>query len=117
VDNTTIPREGPVRTETRYFATSLDPARVSAPRLLAIVRGHWQIENSLHFVKDRWWDEDRHMCRREGLAKGFTSLITAALTVLRATNPGGVGVPLRAQADALNWDIRAAIGLMVRTTP
>lgn len=116
VDGATIHHDGEETTETRYFAASLDPARVSATRLLAIVRGHWQIENSLHFVKDRWWDEDRHMCRRGGLAAGFTSLMTAAITALRATNPGGAGVPLRAQADALNWNIGAAINLMVRTT-
>jgi len=28
------------------------------------VRQHWRIENSLHFLKDRWWDEDRHQCTR-----------------------------------------------------
>jgi hypothetical protein len=116
VDCVTSPPEGAATTETRYFATSLDPARVSAAGLLRLVRGHWQVENSLHFVKDRWWDEDRHVCRRPGLAAGFTTLLTAALTVLRATNPGGAGTPLRAQADQLNRDVQAAIRLMTCRT-
>lgn len=116
VDCTTGPADGAAEVETRYFVTSLDPGRVSARRLLDLVRAHWQVENSLHFVKDRWWDEDRHVCRRPGLAAGFTSLVTAALTVLRATNPGGVGVPLRAQADDLNRDVHAAIGVMAGRT-
>ena len=46
--------------ETRYFASSLDPLAIGAGELLAAVRGHWRIENSLHFITDRWWDEDRH---------------------------------------------------------
>jgi hypothetical protein len=116
VDCATSPPGGAAATETRYFATSLDPARVPAAALLRLVRGHWQVENSLHFVKDRWWDEDRHVCRRPGLAAGFTTLVTAALTVLRATNPGGAGAPLRAQADDLNRDVGAAISLMVGRT-
>jgi Transposase DDE domain len=103
-----------VSVETRYFGTSLDPAAVSAAQLLRLVRGHWSVENSLHFEKDRWWDEDRHVCRRPGLAERFTTLLTAAVSVLRALNPGAPGEPLRAQADALNWDIERAVNLLVR---
>ena len=76
--------DGSTTRETRYFAASLDPARVTPARLLELVRGHGKVENGLHSVKDRWWDEDRHTCRRPGLAAGFTTLLTAALTVLRA---------------------------------
>ncbi|MGI8854788.1 MAG: ISAs1 family transposase [Thermomicrobiales bacterium] len=34
----------------RYGITSLPPTSADAPRLLALVRGHWQIENGLHYV-------------------------------------------------------------------
>src|SRR5262249_47473319 len=43
--------------ETRYFACSLDPERVASWELLRLIRGHWAVENSLHHIKDRWWDE------------------------------------------------------------
>jgi hypothetical protein len=98
--------------ETRYFACSLDPERVSVWELLRLIRGHWQVENSLHHIKDRWWDEDRHVCRRPGLAERFTTLLSAAVTVLRVLNPGEPDEPLKAQADALNWDIDRAINLL-----
>lgn len=98
--------------ETRYFATSLDPAVVPAAALLRLVRGHWSVENGLHFEKDRWWDEDRHVCRHPGLAERFTTLLSAAVSVLRVLNPGRPGEPLKAQADALNWDIERAIKLL-----
>lgn len=111
VDCETRPATGATTVETRYFASSLDPARVAPPRLLALVRGHWQVENCLHFEKDRWWDEDRHVCRRPGLAQRFTTLLSAAVTVLRTIHPGEPAEPLRAQADALNWDIGRAINL------
>jgi len=114
VDRHTRGSDGTASVETRYFATSLDPAAVSAAQLLRLVRGHWAVENSLHFEKDRWWDEDRHVCRRPGLAERFTTLLTAAVSVLRALNPGAPGEPLRAQADALNWDIERAVNLLVR---
>jgi len=39
--------------ESRYFVTSIDPASVTASELQFHIRGHWQIENCLHFVKDR----------------------------------------------------------------
>ena len=114
MDRETRGADGGRTCETRYFATSLDPAVVSAATLLRLVRGHWSVENSLHFEKDRWWDEDRHVCRRPGLAERFTALLSAVVSVLRVLNPGGRGEPLKAQADALNWDIERAINLMTR---
>jgi len=100
------------RTETRYFATALDPGRVTPDGLLAAVRGHWQVENGLHFIKDRWWDEDRHYSKRPGVALGFAALLNAVVTVLRATADPEEGLPLRARADALGWDIHQALHLL-----
>ncbi len=45
----------------RYGITSLPPAVAGADRLLALVRGHWQIENGLHYVKDVTLGEDRSL--------------------------------------------------------
>lgn len=98
--------------ETRYFASSLDPHRTTPDQLLALVRGHWAVENSLHFIKDRWWDEDRHYSTQPGVATGFVALTTAALTVLQATRTAGDDRPLRGRADAFNWRIGDAIKLL-----
>ena len=38
--------------ESRYFITSLDPGMVTPAELHAYIRGHWQVENCLHFIKD-----------------------------------------------------------------
>ena len=89
--------------ETRYFATSLGPGAVTPGRLLDLVRGHWGIENRLHYIKDRWWDEDRQYCTRPGLGERLGVLRNAVLTVLGATAEPGDGRPVRARADELGW--------------
>ena len=104
--------DGATTRETRYFAASLDPARVTPARLLELVRGHWEVENGLHYVKGRWWDEDRHTCRRPGLAAGFTTLLTAALTVPRASGCAAAAGSMRGAADSLCWDVGRANSLM-----
>jgi len=112
VDRHTRSSVGTVTIQTRYFATSLDPSAVSAAGLLGLIRGHWCVENNLHYEKDRWWDEDRHVCRRKGLAVRFTTLLSAAVSVLQVLRPGRPDEPLKARADALNWDIDRAVKLI-----
>jgi hypothetical protein len=87
--------------DSRYFVTSRDAGTISPSKLHLCIRGHWQVENCLHFTKDRWWDEDRHYTKRPGLAESFASLTNAALTVLRLIHP--LGRPLRATAEAVQW--------------
>jgi hypothetical protein len=100
-----------ITVETRYFACSVDPAAVTPLDLLAWVRGHWSVENSLHFIKDRWWDEDRHYLSRPGLAERWAVLTNAALAVLRVTRIDPKQ-PLRACADQLNRNVEQAIRLV-----
>lgn len=61
----------PVLFPTRDFLSNLDPDRVTPADLLRYARGPWQSENSLHFVKERWWDEDRHGSTRRGWPRGW----------------------------------------------
>lgn len=44
-----------------YGITSLPPDVAGPERLLALKRGHWQIENGLHYVKDVTLGEDRSL--------------------------------------------------------
>jgi hypothetical protein len=112
VDRDTRSRDGTVTVQTRYFATSADPGSVSPTGLLRLIRGHWCVENNLHYEKDRWWDEDRHSCRRPGLAPRFAALLSAAISVLQVLKPGSRNEPLRARADALNWGIDRAVKIL-----
>jgi predicted transposase YbfD/YdcC len=93
--------------ESRYFITSLEADSVTPRELHGYIRGHWQVENCLHFIKDRWWDEDRHYTKRPGLAEAFASLTNAALTVLRLIHLPGQ--PLKATAEQIQWRPASAL--------
>lgn len=97
--------------ETRYFVSSLDPAEVTAEQLLKHVRGHWQVENCLHFLKDRWWDEDRHHTRRPGLSAVMAALNSVAVSIhrLRSSRSG----PLRADADHVAWSAHKGLDILM----
>ena len=111
VDRDVLNAQGEVLShESRYFLTSLDPEDVYADQLLKYVRQHWQIENNLHFSKDRWWDEDRHHTRRPGVGEALARLNSLALTVLRTLYPPDL--PLRARADYINWSPRLGLELL-----
>jgi predicted transposase YbfD/YdcC len=113
VDRDVIADDGTVRfSESRYFLTSLDPSAVTADELLAAVRNHWQIENSVFFLKDRWWDEDRHWTRRPGLSEWLAQLTTAATVVLRHFRT--TDEPLRALADYIQWNPLLGLTLLGR---
>jgi predicted transposase YbfD/YdcC len=49
---------GTTRQQWAYALTSLPPERADAARLEQLWRGHWQIENGLHYVRDVTLGED-----------------------------------------------------------
>jgi len=57
--------QGVRQTETRLWLAggAWDLTSLSPATWLAILRGHWQIENSLFYVLDRTWREDAHGAR------------------------------------------------------
>jgi len=92
-----------VKPEVRYFVSSLDLLEWKPKDILSLIRGHWSIENSLHFVKDRWRDEDRHYLSMSGLGERFTCLLN------RAVNIGGL---LKKGSEPLT-----AVAALVRDKP
>jgi hypothetical protein len=71
--------------ETVCAITSLGPERASAKRLLGIARGHWEIENRLHWVRDMSLGEDACRVRTDAAPQVLSGLRNTVLYVLRAT--------------------------------
>ena len=93
---------GEVSREHWYLLTSLNSRRWPPKELLRVIRNHWGIENSLHHVKDRSWDEDVHTLRRPGLGEVYASLVNTALNALRLEGwfPKAMSMPLKAKTCA-----------------
>ena len=49
--------------EVVYLITNLSPLQASPGRLLHLIRGHWSMENGLHYVRDVTFQEDRSPSR------------------------------------------------------
>ncbi|NKC14068.1 MAG: ISAs1 family transposase [Gammaproteobacteria bacterium] len=87
-------------TETRYFISSLDD-RNPVP-LGQAIRGHWGIENSLHWVLDVAFDEDRNRARKGHSATNLAMIRHLALNLIQQEKTAKVGVKTkRAKAG---WD-------------
>ncbi|MGH6629547.1 MAG: ISAs1 family transposase [Burkholderiales bacterium] len=71
----------PTSIERRYFISSL--AGTEAPRMAACVRGHWSVENRLHWVLDVSFAEDQARQRKDHSAENFSRLRRIALNLLR----------------------------------
>jgi predicted transposase YbfD/YdcC len=72
---------GVARSETRYFIGS---ASGTAEDYLRWVRGHWGIENSLHWILDVCFREDDQRHRAENSAENLSWLRKLALCLLKA---------------------------------
>jgi hypothetical protein len=85
--------QGVTTVEVVYGITSLSVEEADARRLLGLTRGHWGIENKLHYVRDVTLGEDG--CRvRKGSAPQVLAAVRNAVIHLLA----GVDAPSSAAA-------------------
>jgi predicted transposase YbfD/YdcC len=77
--------DGKIMEEVSYGVTNLTREEADADRLLALVRGHWGIENGPHFRRDDTLKEDR--CRLKGQgAQAMAPINNLVLGLLRNTD-------------------------------
>lgn len=76
----TIERGGQVHSETRYYISS---AALTAERAAQAVRGHWGIENRLHWVLDVTFKEDQSRLRKGFGARNMAVIRHFALNLVR----------------------------------
>jgi predicted transposase YbfD/YdcC len=90
--------KGEWRSETHYGLTSL-PAHLADPsRLLAIRRGHWGIENQLHWVRDVVLGEDASTVHVGSGPQVLSALRNAVLSLMRRAGHSQIRATLRANS-------------------
>ncbi len=89
-----------LRQETAYAITSLAPHRATPPQLLALWRGHWAIENRLHYVRDMAFDEDRATARADHAPQVMAAFRNAAIGLIHALGTTAITATCRRFAAA-----------------
>lgn len=92
--------QGKTSIEDRYFITSSTRHDVKA--MAAGIRGHWRIENSLHWVLDVAFHEDQSRIRTGYAAENLATIRRLALNVIKANTSKKGGVKARRLQAA--WD-------------
>ncbi len=91
-------RAGECQREWAYALTSLPPGQADARRLARLWRGHWQIENGVHDVRDVTCGEDACQVRADRAPANLAACRNAALNLLRQHGVTNVAAALRRQA-------------------
>jgi predicted transposase YbfD/YdcC len=86
------------RTVTVYAVTSLTHAQASPARLADLLRGHWAIENGLHYVRDVTFAEDASQVRTGGAPQVMACLRNLVIGALSRAGPINLAAALRQHA-------------------
>jgi predicted transposase YbfD/YdcC len=91
---------GAVSTEVSYYISSL---RANARRIGQAIRGHWSIENGLHWVLDVVFREDARRLYDRTAAENVAFLNRLALSILRGDSSKG---SLKVKRKRAGWNIQ-----------
>jgi predicted transposase YbfD/YdcC len=96
-------------TEVVYAVTSLTAEQARPRELAAWIRGHWTVENRLHWVRDVTYDEDRSQVRTDSGPRVMAFLRNLAISVLRVHGAINIAEALRHHA----WDPLRPVALLL----
>lgn len=88
--------------EVVYGITSLSRDQADAKKLLELNRGHWTIENSVFYVRDEAFGEDRCRVRKRSGPQILAGFRNAALNLLRLAGSQNISASLR----SCTWKIQ-----------
>ena len=97
----TILEQGISKQQTRYFIASL---LSEAQNLGGIIRGHWRIENRLHWQLDITYREDYSRVRKGNGAENLAVLRRATMNILRSDQASKISFKRRRLRASLKRD-------------
>lgn len=92
--------------DVRYYITS---RYISGQKFAAAVRGHWGVENSLHWQLDVTFGEDQSRLRQGHADANFSLLRRTSLSLLKNNKSEKVGVKNKRLCAAWNDDYRLKV--------
>jgi predicted transposase YbfD/YdcC len=102
---------GVEKSEARYFISSLPP---QVKKIARAIRGHWGIENGLHWVLDMYFAEDRNRARMGNAAANLGLLRRWVLSLLQRNEAITGGIEKKRLQAAWNDQVRETLlGLFV----
>jgi predicted transposase YbfD/YdcC len=93
----TVEAPGGTSFERRYYVSS---SQLTPERFAKVSRAHWAIENSLHWVLDTSFDEDRARNRCDHGPENLTILRKLALNILQSARPD---ISIRRKRKRSGW--------------
>ncbi len=109
IERTTTDLKGDHKShDVAYGITSLTADEADPQRLLRLARGHWHIENSLFWVRDVTFDEDRSQIRTGSAPQAFAALRNLAINLFRLSGFTNMAATLRRHA----WKPERALSLV-----
>jgi predicted transposase YbfD/YdcC len=100
--------KGQKTVEVVHGISSLSAERADAQRLLELNRGHWSIENELHYRRDVTLGEDASRIRKDGAPEVMAALRNSVLHVLSDVVAPNVAAAMRTMGNCLSQ----ALGLL-----
>jgi predicted transposase YbfD/YdcC len=92
---------GKTSVELHYYISSLD-GRHTARQLAGYIRGHWSVENNLHWQLDVSFNEDQRRIRKNHGAENFSRMCRIALNLLKSETSAKVGIACKRKM--CGWD-------------
>jgi hypothetical protein len=94
--------------EVVYGITDLSRNQAPAGPLLEFNRGHWSVENSVFYVRDEAFGEDRSRIRKRAGPQVLAAFRNAALNLLRLAGSTNISASLR----SCTWNLQHVLNLL-----
>lgn len=107
----TVTNKGETTREVEYAITSVPRRKADAGKLLSWWRGHWKIENQLHYVRDVTMGEDASRIRTKTAPENMASVRNAVIGFLRRLGHTNIATALRENALKVN-ELQSRLGIL-----
>lgn len=109
---TTDLTKAPMRGEIAYAVTNALPSDASSADIMTILRSHWRIENSNHYVRDVTFAEDNSRIRTGGAPQAMATMRNLSIGIMRlAGSTSNIAEGLRDSGWSKKSGALRAIGL------